>query len=165
MPMEKCPYCDRDGRFRSLLFEVCRLRVSTVFLCKDQTLPGRCTIMYRDHCAELCDVPEEERNWFMQDVCDLQEALIELFRPDKLNTAYYGDLCRHVHFTVCPKYRDRLGWGGPFVNFPSESDMICLSEKEYLERITQIRTCLMKKAGIYPQSNPVDRKTADCCLP
>ena len=146
--MEKCQYCDRDARFRSLLFEVCTLPSSTVFLCKDQTLPGRCTIMYKEHCSELYEIPENSRNEFMKDVCALQETLVELFRPDKLNTAYYGDKCRHVHFTICPKYEGKLGWGGPFVNFPSEEDKVYLPDEEYMQRMDKIRQLVLKKRGI-----------------
>lgn len=52
-----CYYCDQDEGFRSLLFKICDLKASSVFLCKDQTLPGRCTIMFRDHYNELYEIP------------------------------------------------------------------------------------------------------------
>lgn len=148
--MGSCQYCDRDERFRSLLFEVCKLSCSTVFLCRDQTLPGRCTIMYQDHCKELYQIPEENLYAYMKDVCALQEALMELYHPAKLNTAYYGDKCPHVHFTICPKYEDKLGWGGPFVNFPPEEERVYLSEEEYRIRMEEIRTLVLKKRGITP---------------
>ena len=150
MAMGSCQYCERDERFRPLLFEVCQLSCSTVFLCKDQTLPGRCTIMYQDHCKELYEIPEEKRNAYMQDVCALQETLVELFQPAKLNTAYYGDKCPHVHFTICPKYEDKLGWGGPFVNFPAEEVRVFLTEDQYRQRMDSIRTLVLKKRGITP---------------
>ena len=145
--MEKCQYCERNDRFRSLLFEVCKLQVSTVFLCKDQTLPGRCTIMYKEHYSELYQIPANERDQYIQDICALQETLVEIFHPDKLNIAYYGDKCSHVHFTICPKYKDRLGWGEAFVNFPLEEDRIYLSESQYEQRIKQIIADLIDDIG------------------
>lgn len=151
--MQSCQYCQRPERFRSLLFEVCTLPCSTVFLCKDQTLPGRCTIMYKDHCAELCEIPEKERNEYIKDVCTLQETLMELYRPAKLNTAYYGDKCPHVHFTICPKYEDKLGWGGPFVNFPPEEHKVTLTPEQYQSAIENIRTLVLKKRGIPPENH------------
>ena len=53
MKKQGCYYCDRDEGFRELLFEICDLKASKIFLCKDQTLPGRCTIMFKDHYEEI----------------------------------------------------------------------------------------------------------------
>jgi len=104
--------------------------------------------MYREHCSELYEIPESSRNELMKDVCALQETLVELFHPDKLNMAYYGDKCPHVHFTLCPKYEDKLGWGGPFVNFPPEEDRVYLSDEAYTERMDKIRQLVLKKRGL-----------------
>ena len=140
-----CYYCDRDEGFRSLLFELCDLRVSKEFLCKDQTLPGRCTIMYKDHVDELYRIPKEQRDLFMDDVCLLAETIRELFHADKINYAVYGDEVTHVHFTICPKYRGKLGFGKPFVLFPEKEDLVYLTEAEYAERMELIRSTLLDK--------------------
>ena len=143
--MDKCQYCDRDERFKSLFFEVCELTVSTVFLCKDQTLPGRCTIMYKDHINELYQIPEDKREQYIKDICALEEALMEIFHPDKLNMAYYGDKCNHVHFTICPKYEDKLGWGEAFFTFPPEEERVFLTDAQYKQRIEQIKSIVLEK--------------------
>ena len=71
-----CYYCDQDKGFRSLLFKICDLKASSVFLCKDQTLAGRCTIMFRDHYSELFEIPTAEHQrsvWGRQDqLCNLR---------------------------------------------------------------------------------------------
>lgn len=54
----------------------------------------------------------------------------------------------HVHYTLCPKYKGRLGWGGPFVLFPEEKDKIILTDEQYRERMELIRKAVMKKRGI-----------------
>lgn len=147
--MEKkgCYYCDRDESFRELLFEVCELRASRVFLCKDQTLPGRCTIMFHKHYEEIFQIPKEERDLFMDDVCLLAETINELFHPDKINYGIYGDGCRHVHYTICPKYEGKLGWGGTFIMFPDPKDRIYLTSEEYKERIALLKKTLLEKIG------------------
>lgn len=145
--MKGCYYCDRDEGFRELLFEVCELRASRVFLCKDQTLAGRCTIMYKDHYEEIFEIPKAERDLYMDDVCLLAETINELFHPDKINYGIYGDECRHVHYTICPKYRGKLGWGKPFVLFPDPSERIYLTDEEYKERINLLRAALLGKLG------------------
>ncbi len=138
-----CYYCDRDEAFRELLFELCDLRVSKVFYCKDQTLPGRCTIMFKDHYEEIYQIPKEERDLYMDDVCLLAETIKELFHPDKINYGIYGDECRHVHYTVCPKYKGKVGWGQPFIMFPEHR--IFLSEEENRQRMDMMREALLSK--------------------
>lgn len=145
--MKGCYYCDRDEGFRELLFEVCELRASRVFLCKDQTLAGRCTIMYKDHYEEIFEIPKADRDLYMDDVCLLAETINELFHPDKINYGIYGDECRHVHYTICPKYKGKLGWGKPFVLFPDPAERIYLTDEEYKERINLLRTALLRKSG------------------
>lgn len=141
-----CYYCERDEAFRELLFELCDLRISKVFLCKDQTLPGRCTIMFNGgHYDELYQIPKAERDLFLDDVCLLAQTIQKLFRADKINYAIYGDNVTHVHFTICPKYRGRLGFGGPFVLFPDPSERVYLDPLEYDERMQLLRTALLEK--------------------
>ncbi|MBQ6829969.1 MAG: hypothetical protein IJO59_02460 [Clostridia bacterium] len=145
---EGCYYCERDEEFRALLFELCDLRIAKVFLCKDQTLPGRCTIMFNGgHYEEIFDIPKPERDLFMDDVCLLAQTLKELFGADKINYAIYGDNCRHVHYTICPKYEDKLGWGTPFVLFPDPAVRVYLTDEEYDERMKLIKTALYAKLG------------------
>ena len=142
-----CFYCDRDEEFKKLLFEVCDLSISKVFLCKDQTLPGRCTIMFKEHYEEIFQIPKEERDLFMNDVCLLAKTISELFNPDKINYGIYGDTCRHVHYTICPKYEGKLGWGTTFVMFPDNKDLVYLSDDELEARIELLKNTLKKNSG------------------
>lgn len=143
---EGCYYCERDAAFQELLFELCDLRISKVFLCKDQTLPGRCTIMFNGgHYEEIYEIPKAERDLYMDDVCTLAQTIQELFHADKINYGIYGDTCRHVHYTICPKYEGKLGWGGPFVLFPDPAERIYLTEEEYKERMDMMREALLAK--------------------
>lgn len=139
-----CYYCDRDEAFQELLFYVCDLRMAKVFLCKDQTLPGRCTIMFKEHYEEIFEIPKEERDIYMDDVCLLAKTINDLFHPDKINYGIYGDKCRHVHYTVCPKYEGKIGWGTPFIMFPDPEERVYLTDEEYKERMDLLRTTLQK---------------------
>lgn len=101
--------------------------------------------MYKDHINELYQIPEVKREQYIKDICALEEALMEIFHPDKLNMAYYGDNCNHVHFTICPKYEDKLGWGEAFVVFPPEKEREFLTDEQYEQRIEQIKRIVLKK--------------------
>ena len=103
--------------------------------------------MYKDHYEEIFEIPKAERDLYMDDVCLLAETINELFHPDKINYGIYGDECRHVHYTICPKYKGKLGWGKPFVLFPDPAERIYLTDEEYEERINLLRTALLRKSG------------------
>lgn len=148
MKKQCCYYCDRDEGFRELLFEICDLKASKIFLCKDQTLPGRCTIMFKDHYEEIYEIPKAERDLYMDDVCALAETIKELFGADKINYGIYGDTCRHVHYTICPKYEGKLGWGTTFVMFPDPSERVYLTDEEYEERKALIKKTVCAKLEI-----------------
>lgn len=143
-----CFYCDQEEEFKKVLFKICDLKASSVFLCKDQTLPGRCTIMYKDHYNEIYQIPKQDRDEFMDDVCALSETIQELFGADKINYAIYGDEVTHVHYTICPKYKGKLGWGKPFILFPDEKDKITLTDDEYKERMELIKKTVKMKRGM-----------------
>lgn len=141
-----CYYCERGEAFRELLYELCDLKVSKVFFCKDQTLPGRCTIMLAEHYEELYDIPVALRNDYMDDVCALAQTIQALYGADKINYGIYGDTVRHVHFTICPKYEDKLGWGRPFEMFPEHR--VFLEPEQYEREMARLRDALLRKRGL-----------------
>lgn len=98
--------------------------------------------MFKDHYEELFQIPKAERDLFLDDVCLLAQTIDALYHPDKINYGIYGDECRHVHFTVCPKYRGKLGWGRPFEMFPEHR--VFLMQQEYDAQMQTLRLALEK---------------------
>jgi len=148
MKKNGCYYCEQNEDFRKLLFKICDLKTSTIFLCKDQTLPGRCTIMKKGHFDELFEIPKAERDEFTEDVCALAKTIKTLFHADKINYGIYGDEVTHVHYTICPKYKGKLGWGKPFIMFPPLKDTIYLTDEEYKERMELIEKTVKNERGM-----------------
>ena len=101
-----CFYCSKSEKLYELMIEICKLKVSTVYLFKDQTYKGRCIVQFKDHKTELFQLTEEERNTFFEDVAKVASALYKVFSPDKLNYAILGDNLPHLHCNVIPKYKD-----------------------------------------------------------
>ena len=48
----------------------------------------------------------------------------------------YGDTGHHLHFHLCPKYKDEFEWGGVFLMNP---DKKYLTDAEYAEMIEKIK--------------------------
>ena len=147
-PME-CLYCQNNDTLHSLMIEIAKLRVSRVFLFKEQTYRGRCLVAYNGHVDDLNLLSDEERNAFMADVARVTRAMQKVFSPAKINYgAYsdtlehlqnygaYSDTLEHLHFHLVPKYVDGPDFGGVFRMNPKE---VYLSDEEYASVIEKIK--------------------------
>ena len=56
---DNCLYCTRNALQKELMIEICDLKVSTLFLFKEQSYPGRCVVAYKDHVNELFELNDE----------------------------------------------------------------------------------------------------------
>lgn len=136
--MEKnpdCLYCQRNELQKSSMIEICDLQVSTLFLFKEQSHPGRCVVAYKDHVNELFELSENDRNAFMADVCQAASAMQKAFSPTKINYGAYSDKLAHLHFHLVPKYEGQFGFGGTFEMNPQK---VYPTDAEYAETIDKI---------------------------
>ncbi|TBL80274.1 HIT family protein [Paenibacillus thalictri] len=132
----ECIYCTRDERQANLMIEIVPLRVSTLFLFKEQTYKGRCVVALNEHEREFFHLSQEKQDAYMRDVAQTAKAIEQAFSPDKINYGAFGDTMPHVHFHVVPKYKDGAAWGKMFEMNPGE---VILSEAEYEQLIAQIK--------------------------
>jgi diadenosine tetraphosphate (Ap4A) HIT family hydrolase len=137
--MEKaldCLYCQRNELQKSLMIEICDLSVSTLFLFKEQSHPGRCVVAYKEHVKELFELSETDRNAFMADVCQAASAIQKAFAPEKINYGAYSDKLPHLHFHLVPKYDGQFEFGGIFEMNPQK---VYLTDEEYAATIEKIK--------------------------
>ncbi|MBC8011675.1 MAG: HIT family protein [Burkholderiales bacterium] len=139
-PLPDCLYCRQDQRLADLMIEVAPLQVSTLYLFKEQTHPGRCVVAYRSHVNELFELPEAELALFMQDVARAARTIKTAFNPAKINYGAYSDKLPHLHFHLVPKYVDGPAWGAPFAMMPEPKRL--LSESEYADTLARLRAAL-----------------------
>jgi diadenosine tetraphosphate (Ap4A) HIT family hydrolase len=136
--MEKaldCLYCQRNDLQKSIMIEICDLSVSTLFLFKEQSHPGRCIVAYKDHVKELFELSEIDRNAFMADVCQVAAAIQKAFSPEKMNYGAYSDKLPHLHMHLVPKYEGEFEFGGIFEMNPQK---VYLTDVEYSAIIEKI---------------------------
>lgn len=136
---ENCGYCMRGELLAKFGIYICDLDVSTLILFKEQSHRGRCIVAYKDHVSELVDLTDDERNRFFADVARAAKALHKVFAPDKINYGAYGDGGCHLHFHLCPKYKDQTEWGTVFAMNPQK---VYLSDEEYAKMIEKIKAAL-----------------------
>ena len=134
-----CLYCQNNETLNNLMIEICHLRVSRVFLFKEQTYRGRCLVAYDHHVNDLNELSEEERNAFMADVVQTTSAMQKAFNPEKINYGAYSDKLSHLHFHLAPKYVDGPDYGGTFQMNPGK---VYLTDDEYQELIEKVKANL-----------------------
>ena len=85
------------------------------------------------------ELTAEERAAYFEDVARVARAIMKAFNPDKVNYGAYGDTGHHLHFHLCPKYKDEYEWGGVFLMNP---DKKYLTDEEYAAMIEKIKANL-----------------------
>lgn len=135
----QCLYCTNNETLHNLMIEICHLRVSRLFLFKEQTYRGRCLVSYDQHVNDLNELNDQQRNDFMADVAQATRAMQKAFNPEKINYGAYSDKLSHLHFHLAPKYVDGPDYGGTFQMNPGK---VYLTDAEYQELIDAIKANL-----------------------
>jgi len=89
-----------------------KLKFWTIILSDNQSVIGRCIIAHNKHIEDLMDTSEEDRKELWEAADALQDALNELLKPDLFNYAFLGNVERHVHLHVVPRYAVPTMWSG-----------------------------------------------------
>ncbi|WP_371324047.1 HIT family protein [Dechloromonas sp. ZY10] len=110
---ENCPLCREDGG--TLLWRNSQLRVIRV---NDPDYPGFCRVVWQAHVREMSDLDPTQQQQLMQTVFAVERVVRELFTPDKINLASFGNMVPHVHWHVIPRWQDDRHfpepvWGQP----------------------------------------------------
>ncbi len=124
------------------MIEICELTYSKVYLNRDQKHKGRVVFVFKDkHITEYFQMTPEENAGFFAELSKVAKAIYELYQPDKINYATFGDGVPHVHIHVVPKYKDGLNWGAPFDDsLPKQF----LSDEEYAKMVEELKTAILK---------------------
>lgn len=138
-PISECLYCQNNETLHRLMIKIGTLEVSELFLFKEQSYPGRCNVVYKDHSVEFHELSEEQRSSFMRDVAKVGKALAAVFNPDKINYGAYADTLSHLHMHIVPKYKDGYGFGSVFEMNPLR---VALADEEYAAIVAKIETAL-----------------------
>ena len=133
---QNCLYCQNKAALDALMIKIADLSVSTLYLFKEQSHPGRCVVAYKEHIGQQFEIPENEWVKFMLDARRVAIAIDKAFHPAKINFGAYSDTLKHAHWHIVPKYEGEFEFGGVFEMNPKKT---YLSEEEYADIIDRIR--------------------------
>ena len=84
-----------------------------VVLIDDPQYPGFCRVVWNDHVKEMTDLPASDRALLMTAVWQVEAAVREALRPDKMNIACLGNMVPHLHWHVIPRYANDAHFPAP----------------------------------------------------
>ena len=98
---QSCPLCEEVGG--AILWKSASCRVVRV---DDPNYPGFCRVIWNAHVREMTDLDAEQRGKLMTVVFAVETMIRELFSPDKINLASFGNMVPHIHWHVVPRWAD-----------------------------------------------------------
>lgn len=84
-----------------------------VLMVADAAYPGFCRVVWHDHVKEMTDLAPAERTAVMDAVWQVEFAVREVMRPEKVNLASLGNMTPHLHWHVIPRYLDDAHFPSP----------------------------------------------------
>ena len=103
-----CPLCDKLSHLRELPADevVWQFPHSVALLGPWQYHTGYCVLVSRSHCAELHQLPANERSAFLEEMVTLARAIETAFGPRKMNYEALGNQVPHLHWHLFPRRHD-----------------------------------------------------------
>ncbi|MDR0777121.1 MAG: HIT family protein [Azonexus sp.] len=96
-----CELCAHPGGV--VLWQSAECRVVRV---DEPHYPGFCRVIWNAHVREMSDLPPVKRRDLMEVVFAVEAVIRELFVPDKINLASFGNVVPHLHWHVIPRWVD-----------------------------------------------------------
>lgn len=98
---QSCELCVNAGGVVLWRSEHCR-----VIRVDDPHYPGFCRVIWNDHVREMTDLGPAHQALLMRVVFAVEAMVRQLFLPDKINLASFGNMVPHVHWHVIPRWQD-----------------------------------------------------------
>jgi diadenosine tetraphosphate (Ap4A) HIT family hydrolase len=100
----ECVLCAETGG--ELVWEDALCRVVLAGEPDASLFPGYCRVVWNRHVHEMSDLPALERRHLMSVAFAAEAAVRQLAAPDKINLASLGNIVRHLHWHIIPRWID-----------------------------------------------------------
>lgn len=89
------------------------LDLCRVLLCTDATYPWLILSPMKEGLRDLHDLGEADGIAAMAEIRRCSQALVDLFKPDKMNVAALGNAVPQLHIHVIARFETDPAWPGP----------------------------------------------------
>jgi len=131
-----CPLCAPRPDTGEFAFLIRRLAVSSLYLSRDQTYRGKCTLVYdARHVSRVDELDLPAWQALARDLWLAARAVALECNPQHMNVESLGNEVPHLHWHLIPRYPDDGRWGGPiWTTQRSGMRDVRLTETQYVER-------------------------------
>jgi diadenosine tetraphosphate (Ap4A) HIT family hydrolase len=147
-----CPFCGPQPEVNDYKFKVASLRISTLYLFRDQHFRGYCLLVFDPyHATSLAQLPQHEYDAFMLDLKQAGQTLQRVLHPDHMNYECLGNSSPHLHWHVIPRYQNDPRWGRPVWEGWQRNEFninrVVIGDQQYQDLVTSIQMCLHETEG------------------
>lgn len=141
MTRETCPFCSQDADETNEWLLVSRSAQTKLWLSKNQTYRGHCSLVFLGrHVERLDELDDAEYQRFTGDLRSAVRAVRHAFAPDHVNVEILGNVVRHLHAHVIPRYANDPRWGQAiWMTEVSQMPVTTLPRSELEERVVRLR--------------------------
>ncbi len=139
---EDCPLCARiqsEEPADEFGFVIAQLRLSRLYLGRNQFVPGYCTLVCTKHVREPYHLTTAEQTLYFGDMMSACQTLERVFHPVKMNLQLLGNAVPHLHAHLIPRY---YGDAAPSRPIDPGMQIVTLTSEEYAARIRLIQLAL-----------------------
>lgn len=119
-----CPLC--QAQHEDILWENENLRVIAVH--NEANAPAFCRVIWREHIAEMTDLPAHQRDELMQTVYRVETAMRHVLQPSKINLASLGNVVPHLHWHIIARFDNDACFPAPIWANPVRKHTLRLPE-------------------------------------
>lgn len=134
---KECKYCEGDNQvIKEYNYWRLAIHINQYYL-------GRCKIILKRHIEDITEIKDNERDELFVIMKNLRKAIIDLFGANLFNYASLGNITRHVHVHIIPRYdhivkfRGHIfkdeNWGRNYAPYPKDF----IVSEELLDSIKQ----------------------------
>ena len=106
----------------------------------DPGFPGFCRVIWKAHAREMTDLNPGQQLHLMTVVFAVESVIRQLFSPDKINLASFGNMVPHVHWHVIPRWQNDTHFPEPIwgkVQRETSTDRPMVSNSELSNALSQ----------------------------
>lgn len=87
--------------------------LTVALLIKDNAVPWVILVPQRENLTELHHLPMQDQQQFLLESQAVNQALEQLFSPDKLNLGALGNMVPQLHIHHIARFKSDVAWPGP----------------------------------------------------
>lgn len=95
------------------------LEHSYAFLDPNQTYRGHVIVVAKGHYEDIAAMPAGQGASLYAEMTQVAAAVRRACKADHMNYLSLGNIVRHVHWHIYPRYRDDRSWGGAPIPEPA----------------------------------------------